>query len=137
MHTVVVSGHRPDFRVFIDLLYGPGRNVDTEGDSLPVNSRNWTCLYIADRETDDPAVEIAAAEDEPVRFTVSSESPALEQLAALYLFLYCGSAIANAEGILSDEDVRALQEKHSDALARASTSVWHESTDAKPYPNLA
>jgi hypothetical protein len=40
----------------------PGRNVDTEGDSVPVSSRDWTSLYIADRETDNFFVEIEADE---------------------------------------------------------------------------
>jgi hypothetical protein len=123
--------------VFIELLYGADRNVDTEGDSLPVNSRLWSCLYIADRETDDSAVEISAAEDESIRFTVSSKSPVLEQLAALYLFLYCGFSIAKDEELLTQEEVRSLQEKYAEALSRAATSVWHESSDANPYPNLA
>lgn len=31
MHTVKVVRDRTDFRAFIDLLYGPNRNVDTDG----------------------------------------------------------------------------------------------------------
>lgn len=41
MFTVTVRKPRPDFRVFIDLLFGPGWNVDTDGDADPVWSRDW------------------------------------------------------------------------------------------------
>ena len=49
MHTISVIGDRPDFRVFVDLLFGAEHNVDSDGNSCPFNSRAWTCLYISDR----------------------------------------------------------------------------------------
>lgn len=62
MFTLTVRKPRPDFRVFIDLLFGPGRNVDTDGDADPVWSRDWRELSITDRESDAPTVEIHAVE---------------------------------------------------------------------------
>src|SRR5262245_33520654 len=137
MHRVTINRDRPDFRVFIDLLYGAGRNVDTDGDSIPVNSRTWTCLYIADRESDDPEVVIGPVEEGSNEFEVNSESPRLEELSALYLFLYCGSGILSSSGALGAERIRSLKEKYASDLERAQLAIWHKSTDEKPYPNLA
>lgn len=54
MYTVTIVRDRPDFRCFLDLLYGTGRDVDTDGDSFPVSSRSWTYFYVKDRESEDP-----------------------------------------------------------------------------------
>ena len=64
MYKVRITNARPDFRVFIDLLYNRARDVDTDGDSEPANSRNWTNLYIKDRESNDSAINIIASIDE-------------------------------------------------------------------------
>lgn len=84
MHTVNIVRNRPDFRCFIDLLYGRDRNVDTDGNSYPVNSRLWTRLYIRDRESNAPCVEISATKTDPAIFSITSDSPELEELAAVY-----------------------------------------------------
>ncbi len=88
MWRYLVKKPRPDFRVFIDLLYGFKHNVDTEGDSDFVASREWRDLYIKDRESNDPPVEIFSEEIEPLGFEVKSKSNRLEELAALYLYIY-------------------------------------------------
>ena len=136
MHLVEIDRERPDFRVFIDLLFGPRWNVDTDGDSHPVNSRVWTWLYVADRTGGEPPVTINASEDDPRRFRVESESARLEELAALYLFLCSGSAIIGREGTLNGAERLALQATYSVELERAAKAVWHRSSDRNPYPNL-
>lgn len=128
MHLVEVDRNRPDFRVFIDLLYDHDRNVDTEGDSNPVYSRTWTHLYIADRESDDPSVEIFAVEDRPGFFAVESESDRLEELTALYLFLSCGTSIADGASHLNAHRISLLKGKYSVELHRADHAVWHKSS---------
>jgi hypothetical protein len=136
MHRVTVDRDRPDFRAFIDLLYGAGRNVDTDGDSDPVNSRTWSYLYIADRESDDPELVIGALEEAPHIFEVKSKSQRLEELSALYLFLYCGVAISDTQP-LDEERIHELKAKYSTELGRAESAVWHRSSSKKPYPNVA
>jgi hypothetical protein len=135
MHTVEISKERPDFRVFIDLLYGFGRNIDSEGNSNPVYSRAWTELYIKDRESDDAAVEIFSTQEQPSIFTVSSSSCRLEELAALYLFLTCGKSIVGADS--KPVNISELKNKYSAELVRAANAVWHKSSPDLPYPNLA
>ncbi|WP_248739025.1 hypothetical protein [Pseudomonas sp. MWU12-2029] len=134
MYTVTVVSERPDFRCFLDLLYGPGRNVDTDGNSYPVNSRSWTYLYVKDRESDDPYIEIEASEVDVSRFTVQSDSPRLEVLCALYLYLTCGGAISSSDQALDTAAIEILSDRYSAELSRAHGSIWHQSTDAAPYP---
>jgi len=137
MYRIAIDRNRPDFRVFIDLLYGADRNVDTEGDSNPVSSRTWRYLHIADRESDDPHVEIAALTDESNIFEVRSESQKLEELAALYLFMCCGAAISTFSSALQPEHIGALKAKYTVELKRAEAAIWHRSSNENPYPNVA
>ena len=137
MYEVKVAKNRPDFRVFLDLLYGVDRNVDTEGNSHPVNSRTWTYLSIKDRESGDPRIELCAKKTEPSIFEVKSESTELEEVTAFYLFLYCGISISVNGKSLSRKDIKELEQKHALRLKRAEEAVWHQSSDDNPYPNLA
>ncbi|MEM8675124.1 MAG: hypothetical protein AAGF83_14805 [Cyanobacteria bacterium P01_G01_bin.67] len=137
MYQVTVIKSRPDFRVFIDLLCSCNKNVGTEGNSTPVNSRFWTDLYICDRESDDPEIQIYLPQYSDNVFEIKSESKDLEELAALYLFLYCGNKICTDGKILEAHVVKRLKAKYSLQLLRAEQSIWHHSSDSNPYPNLA
>lgn len=136
MYKVHIIGERPDFRVFLDLLYGRMQNVDTEGNSNPVNSRNWTDLYIKDREGSDPAVEIIVSVDNLNLFEIDSKAPELEKIVSIYLFEYCGCSISHKNIILSAQEIKSLKIKYSTALNRARLSMWHNSSDENPYPNF-
>lgn len=136
MHTVRIIRNRPDFRCFIDLLYGQNSNVDTDGDASPVNSRQWTYLYLKDRKDGARSVEICARETDLEIFSVESDSSALEELAALYLFLTCGQSIVSLEAHLTASNIELLRKKYSKELCRADQSIWHQSSDAQPYPNF-
>ncbi|MDP2596562.1 hypothetical protein [Alteromonas stellipolaris] len=137
MIKVLVREPRPDFRVFIDLLFGRGRNVDSEGDAFPVFSREWRDLYLKDRESEEPAVEIYAEETSPLIFEIKSESSRLEELAALYLYLYCGYSISKDKDYLADDIVSVLKDKYLRELEMANCSIWHKSSESNPYPNIA
>ena len=137
MYRVKINAARPDYRVFIDLLYGNERDVDTDGNSIPVNSRNWTCLYIKDRDGGDPCLNIFACDSDETRFEVTSDAPQLEELAALYLYLYCGSVITYIDKNLIFEDIQKLKDLYASQLRRAENSIWHKSTNVAPYPNRA
>ena len=128
VNRVSINKNRPDFRVFVDLLYGPERNVDTDGDSNIVTSRSWRYLYIADRESDDPSVEIYEGEKDPDTFEVVSESQELETLAALYLYLYCGASIKVGDVALNQQEIEKLKKLYASQLQRAENSIWHGSS---------
>ena len=86
MFKVIVKKERPDFRVFIDLLFGTNSNVDAEGDSNPVNCRGWRDLYLKDRAVEDSEVEIYAENGDPLQFKIESKFETLEELASIDLF---------------------------------------------------
>ncbi|WP_457356353.1 hypothetical protein [Roseateles sp. P5_D6] len=79
---------------------------------------------------------IEASESESGIFQVESASTRLEELAALYLFLCSGSAIASSQGPLGDAQRAELQAGYGTELQRAAKAVWHQSSDSNPYPNL-
>ena len=132
---VIVDKPRPDFRVLIDLIYGPGRNVDTDGDAKEVWSRDWRELYIRDRENDVSGVEIYGAPEPSPKFGVTSDDAELAELAALYLYVSCGVVIQRNGKALSAEEISRLKKKYIEALARAANSIWHQSGIDNPFPN--
>ncbi|MFZ6758620.1 hypothetical protein ACO0K9_15560 [Undibacterium sp. Ji50W] len=136
MYHVTVNRERPDYRVFIDLLFGKNRNVDTDGNSCPVNSRTWTYLYITDRDGEAPSVEIAELPHDPGIFSIVSDNERLAELATIYLFTYSGLSISTPTATLSTEDINVLNDKYSMELGNARSAVWHLSSDVCPYPNL-
>lgn len=92
--------------------------------------------WVADRTRGEPPVTIEASDDDPQVFQVESASARLEVLAALYLFLYSGSAIVAPKGSLDSVQQLALQARYSTELRRAADSLWHQASDSNPYPNL-
>lgn len=120
---MTVVSERPDFRYFLDLLYGPERNVDADGNSYPVNSRSWTYLYVKDRESDDPYIEIQASEVDVSRFSVQSDSSRLEVPAVLYLYLTCGGSISSSDQVLDTAAIEMLCDRYSVELCRAHSSI--------------
>jgi len=134
---VIVKDPRPDFRVIIDLLFGYEHNVDTEGDAFPVCSRHWRDLHIKNRESDEPRLELYSEVADPLIFKVESKSQRLEELAALYLYLYCGESIEMNGDALPNKTLEELELKYSIELSRAKRSIWHNSNEDNPYPNIA
>lgn len=126
MIIVSVNRQRPDFRVFIDLLYGAGRNVDTDGDANPVDSRIRTYLYIADSDSTNASLEIYADETSPHLFTVKSDFKRLEERAALYMFLSCGVAILIGGEVLNENAVSELKPRYETESLRADESAWNQ-----------
>ena len=136
MYKVKIENERPDFRVFIDLLYGQNKNIDSDGDSNPVYSRNWTELYVKKRDNISSSIEIFANCEKPEFFEVNSDDDELEEIVALYLYEYCGNSIEKNSQILSLEVIDNLKNKFRINLQRARESIWHESDKNNPYPNL-
>lgn len=135
MHSVKINRNRPDFRVFIELLYGPNWNVDSDGNSIPVWSRTWTRLYLADRKGGSHPVVISPSDDEPAVLCVESQSQDLEELAAVYLHHYSGSEIVKDSVLLSADQVATLKARFTSEIARADSARWHKSSAENPYPS--
>ena len=136
MIKVKVIKERPDFRVFIDLLYGFGHHVNTEGDSYSVISRTWCDLYIKDRQSNDPFVSMYAEPAKELVFYIESASKRLMELSAIYLFLYCGETIEDEQGKFTEDQIYDLMDTYDKEIQRAENSIWHQSSGKNPYPNL-
>ncbi|MCP8465612.1 hypothetical protein NK553_16810 [Pseudomonas sp. ZM23] len=134
MFHVRVNGERPDFRVFIDLLFGAGCNVDSDGDARSPSARDWAWLYLREREERSAAVEIQACADDPGLFGIHSENPELATLAALYLLHRCGSILTHHGAPLDGATLESMHQRFGAQLARADASHWHRSTTRTPYP---
>ena len=99
-----------------------------------MESRDWTNLYVKDRESDDPSVEIIEELTGPY-FEISSDSERLETIVALYLMEYCGDSIERNSLELPESAIGELRTKYEKELERGRTSVWHQSSPDVPYPN--
>ena len=130
---------RPDFRVLIDLLFDPGRNVDTSGNCRFPEDQSWTDVFIRDRESNQPHVvayvpdEYWDDDDNCLRelFHIKSEHQDSEEVVALFLYEFCGDTIWDDSGRLSELEIETLRKKHSEKLARAKNSrFFTHPTDA-------
>ena len=108
MHFVNIVKPRPMMMEVIEELYGKDANVDTDGDSNPADSMEWTSLWIRKRDSDLPPVDIEVCTHSSW-FKVSSDDIAQEELIALYLYSNAGDKIRNDQGDLSEFDIRALE----------------------------
>lgn len=63
------------------------------------------------------------SKNDPGTFEVVSESQELETLAALYLFLYCGTTIKIDDTTLSQQEIEKLKIRFAPQLQRAESAV--------------
>ena len=88
-HVILVKspGPRPPFLEVVNHVYGREAVVDTEGDSHPPNSTEWTWLYMKLREQpyrEQPLVEVTMNEDHSTMF-IASDDRMLAEKTAKYL----------------------------------------------------
>mgnify|MGYP007073207982 CR=1 FL=1 len=133
MFQVIAKAARPDFRVIIDLLFEPGREIDTSGNCRYPKDIEWTDLYVKDRESDRPPVNIWIPEqywdddDNCLQFVFYIESADViaEEAVAIYLFDYCGESILENQRALNADERRTLRERYADLISRANRSVHY------------
>ena len=130
MYIVTANSNRPDFRVLIDLLFDPGRNVDTSGNCRFPDDKSWTDVYIKDRESEQPHVVAYVPEeywdddDNCIQetFHIKSEHGDSEESVAIFLYDYCGHEIWEDNRKLSEFERNELRNKHSLRIELAKTS---------------
>lgn len=134
------TGPRPDFRLVITFLWDEMHDVDSDGNSTNPASRDWTELYLINRELEAEVVDVTALQLEPLILAVSSD---LEYLAARVAYFLGretrGELLVENGGVASLETLVSRIGKDFDlgaALSRADESVWRRSTLSQPYPNL-
>ncbi len=137
---VKVNLERPDCRVFATYFFGDDLyNYDSEGNSIPVTSKNWTELYMRSRQNKDLCFEIWKTNDNPLIFEVSSEKIETANIIAWFLARETRGEILDEENnIIPMEN---LEEKMggfnlAERLKLADESIWRTATEENPYPNL-
>lgn len=133
MFQVRVNSGRPDFRIFIDLLYERGREVDTSGNCRHPEDTAWTDRYIKDRQSERPHLNVWIPEQywdevEICRdfvFHVKSDDAISEEAAAIFLFDYCGESIAENGRSLNAAECGLLRDWHAKLILRANRSAYY------------
>jgi hypothetical protein len=143
MKTVVrvkPGGPRPDFRLVVSFLWSDIHDVDSEGNSVSPASKDWTELYLANREIPSEVVDVYPLQLTPLILAVASESATLASRTAYFLARETHGEIAEREGQYGPYE--ALRPRLGDdfdldaALRRADASVWRKATIENPYSNL-
>ena len=135
------AGARPDFRLVIAFLWAEMHNVDSDGNSDNPASREWTELYLKNRENTSEVVDVSPVETSPLILAVDSDIEHLAARVAYFLARETHGEVAVGAGRYSSPE--ALIPRLGDgfdlaaALRRADGSVWRRSTLTLPYPNLS
>ena len=85
---------RPDFRLVLAFIWGDDVDTDTDGDSRPVDSREWTELYAQNRGCKDEVFDVLPASDEPLVLRVQSEHEWLAAAVAHLLAEVTGGGVS-------------------------------------------
>ena len=137
---VRLDGPRPDFRTVISFLWSDFHNVDSDGDSHNPASREWTSLYLQNRENREEVVEVDKDGDAPLVLRIVSPVRTMALGVAYFLVHWSSGEILDAESgeTLNQKFVMDELEVTFDLLTRierAERSVWNQSTLTNPYPN--
>lgn len=134
------QGPRPDFRLVVTFLWEDFHNVDTDGNSHNPASRDWTCLYVQNRECEHEIVEVGAFSEHPLILQVDSQTPELAARVAWFLAKETNAKVA-PEPTGPWHDVSLLENQVGsfdliEAERRATLSCWRRAAPDDPYPNL-
>lgn len=135
------AGPRPDFRLVITFLWSDSHNVDSDGDASNPASRDWTELYLMNREETAEEVEVYPSQATPLILAVDSDREYLSARVAYFLARETRGEVAMESGGYLSPDVLVSRLGAgfdlAAALQRADDSVWRRSTLDSPYPGRA
>jgi hypothetical protein len=137
---VKINSNRPDFRLFATYLFGDDlHHYDSDGNSYPVNSRVWTELYMSSRKNPKLSFEITKENEQPLIFEVSSGWEVITNVISYFLARETSGEILDNNNQSISLDI--LKNKMGDfnldeRLLLADKSIWRQSSDQNPYPNL-
>lgn len=84
----------PDFRLVLAFVWGDDVDTDTDGDSRPVDSREWTELYAQNRGRKDEVFNVLPENIEPLVLRVQSEHEWLAAAVAHLLAEFTGGGVS-------------------------------------------
>lgn len=138
---ITAPNPRPDFRLVIAFLWHDGKNVDTEGDCKHPADRDWTGLYVANREDpSEPSVTVNVHQRSPLVLIIESESRHIAARVAYFLATQTGGKVSlSSDGDFGPPEQLLAHVEDFDveaALQRAAASPFSRATREHPYPNL-
>lgn len=138
--SIQVNTERPDFRVVAAFLFASDQhNFDSDGNSDPVSSRQWTELYISSRTMKDYTFSICLSQENPLILNIHSSRKYIAYAVAYFLALETQGHIINHKGNMiellhiKNKLKNFPLDKH---LNFAKNSIWRQSSKDNPYPNL-
>lgn len=131
---------RPDFRLIISWLWDDEHDTDTEGDSYNPASREWTELYIANRENKNEKIDIFPTTKNPLLLEISATT---KELAYKLVYFLSEQTEGN---IFKEKEMNNIVSKNEllefidsdwlkNAIERVDKSIWKNTTLENPYPN--
>jgi hypothetical protein len=138
---VRLDGLRPDFRTVISFLWSDLHNVDSDGDSYNPASREWTELYLRNREKEEEVVEVLPEEEEPLVLRVVSPFRTIALGVSYFLVHWSSGDILDVDSKKPINQKLVMDELEAtfhltSRIERAERSIWNQSTLEQPYPNL-
>jgi len=135
------NGPRPEFRVVKAFLWSDAQNVSSDGDSYNPASREWTYLFLHNRDNAAEMVMVDKVVSEAALvFEIKSSCEYMAARCAYFLAVQTNSNVAETLiGSASNPD--GLVEKMGAgfgpdaAMRRAEQSPFSRSTLENPYPN--
>lgn len=100
MHSfyLVAPGPRPPFYSLAEHLWGAGCDIDSDGDSEPPDSSDWTELTLILRtgQEEEPRVDVDPLDDPSLVLWIRSDDEQLARRAAEYLHEHSGGTLSLA-----------------------------------------
>lgn len=132
---------RPDFRLVCHWVSKDIHNLDTDGDSLNPASREWTFLYLANRENKNEYATISQDEEKVDVYLIESSTEEFGYLLTYFLAEEMNAIVSlndDFANLIEQKDLKAKLSKYNleEALNRTNNSIWRQSTLENPYPNL-
>lgn len=87
------EGPLPAYYLVAEHLWGPGCNIDSDGDSKPPDDRHWTELTLTLRTTPGLRVDVDPVSINPLVLVVRSENEAVCVSTASYIISVAGGSI--------------------------------------------
>jgi hypothetical protein len=138
---VRVNAERPDFRVFASYFFGDDlHDYDSDGNSIPVTSKQWTELYMQSRQQPDLSFNIWPVTKVPLILEVSSFIAANANRIAYFLARETNGEIVDDRNqpIPLESLLESLGEFDLEGrLLLADKGIWRQATETNPYPNLS
>lgn len=141
------NGPRPDFRLLKAFLWHEGQNVDSDGDSHNPASRDWTYLFLCNRDDESEYVMIDKVFTEgvphnPLTLEVKSKCDYLAARCAYFLAVSTQSDVSEGKSQATFSPTALIERMGTEfnvaaAMQRVEDSPFSRSTMENPYPNLS